>query len=177
MKILMLALTSLALLSTGVAQQNFVMNTGNTPNCTTFEKAKGFDVNFFSIGGTDSISIGAPSGGGAGKLQLGPLVIHKNFDTCSESLLKSFLSSKSAKTITLTEYRTTEGESLAVMQITLTDSFITNYQITNVDTRASSEVINFNYTQACISNTTQNSDGSAGTKTTVCYDVVRNMVF
>ena len=174
---LLTAVLALSLFAIPAMAQEIVVQGGPASSCSTADGTSGFEVSYFALGGTDA-SPSLTGGSGAGKPNLSNLTIHKQFNACSEQLLKDFLKGSHIPVLTLTEYLTNaESKSrIPILTITLNEAFITNYQITNADTLHSSEVVAFSYVGVCISSTAVTPQGAAGAKTTVCYNKATNTV-
>ncbi len=153
------------------------MNTGNTVNCTSAKGETGFEVSSFSVGGSDAVNP-ISKGSGAGKPSLANLVLTKQFDACSEQLIKAFLTATSLPTVTVTQVRATpSGPAVPIMVITLTNAFLINYQLSSGGgTLYPTEALSFAYSGICISSTTLTAQGTAGQTTKVCYNALTNQV-
>ena len=180
MKLLLSVVALVACACPVLAQSgDIVVNTGGSVNCVNVKGESGFDALSYSLGGTVATNL---AGGGvqtAGKPHLSDLAIVKNFDACSEALIRSFLSAKSMPTVTLIHYNrssVSQQPPFAALTITLSNAFINSYQISGAASEHPTETVSFSYTKVCIASITQSPTGTLGTPVRVCYDLARNLV-
>ena len=175
MKSLLCTVAILFIATAAVAQEGaVVVNVGGSINCVTTMGESGFDATSYSLGGTDKKPgpFQAPN-----PPALADLTITKNFDACSENLIRTFLAGKVFPTVTLIQYQNLgKTDHFAALTITLTNGMINNYQITGAPSVLPTESVAFNYSKVCITSITQKPDGSLGSPVRVCYDVAKNIV-
>ena len=178
MKLLLSAVCSVLFVTSAFAQRGaVVVNVGGAVNCVSTKGESGFDATSYSLGGSEATSkVGSSgSGAGAGKLDLSDLTINKNFDACSEQLIRSFLSGKFIPTLTLIQYSAGERP-FAALTITLSTAIINNYQVTGAPDVRPTESLAFTYNKVCVKSVSQKPDGTLESPVTVCYDVARGML-
>jgi type VI secretion system secreted protein Hcp len=175
MKLLLPAVCSVFLVTSALAQRGaVVVNVGGAVNCVSVKGESGFDATAYSLGGTDPTKPGSTSGG-SGKPNLSDLTITKNFDACSEQLIRTFLGGKVIPTVTLIRYSAGEHP-FAALTITLSTAIINDYQVTGAPDVRPTEVLALTYNKVCVKSVTQKPDGSLESPVTVCYDVARGML-
>ena len=174
-----LMLMSMMFLTTSTlsfAAVDYFVSTGSSVNCTTAEGQSGFNILSFSVGGTDAIATGGSTGIASSKPKLSNLVVTKQFDACSEPLIKQFLLGSVIPTVTLTGVRTVGDSSpIPILTITLTNARIDNWQMSGSEENPM-ESVAFAYAQICIAYTPINRDGGAGQPVKVCYNAATNRV-
>jgi type VI secretion system secreted protein Hcp len=177
MKLLLSAVCSVLFVTSALAQRGeVVVNVGGAVNCVSTKGESGFDATSYSLGGTEATSkVGSSSGAGAGKLDLSDLTINKNFDACSEQLIRTFLAGKVIPTLTLIQYSAGEHP-FAALTITLSTAIINDYQVTGAPDVRPTESLAFTYNKVCVKSVSQKPDGSLESPVTVCYDVARGML-
>ena len=164
--------------SSSFAAVDYFVSTGSTVNCTTTEGQSGFNILSFSIGGMDTVTLGGATGAGGSvsKPKLSDLVVMKQFNACSEPLIKQFLLGSVIPTVTLTGIKTVgDGGSIPILTITLTNARIDNWQMSG-SSENPTESVSFAYAQLCIAYTPVNPDGGAGQPIKVCYNAATNRV-
>jgi type VI protein secretion system component Hcp len=176
MKLFLCAVVLLFLVGSAVAQQGaVVVNVSGVMSCVTAKGETGFDATFYSLGGTDGVEKpGAPERNKAPTLA--DLTITKNFDACSEQLIRLFLGSKVIPSMTLIQYSATSRDPFAAVTIKLTNALINKYEVTGAPSVHPTEALDFTYSKMCITSVTQNPDGSLKSPVTVCYDAAANML-
>jgi type VI protein secretion system component Hcp len=169
-----LMLVSVIVLTTSTpsfAAVDYFVDAGVT--CTTVTGEHGFDILSFSVGGVDTVTASTAAGPGAGKPNLSSLVVAKQFDACSEPLIKQFLSASVIPTVRLAGLRV-QGF-VPILTITLTNARISNWQMSGSQ-ESPTESVSFTYAQICIAYTPVSPSGAPGQPTSVCYDSARNRV-
>ena len=159
------------------AAVDYVLSGSGIFSCNDSSHAEpGFPVVSFSLGGSDPSAVSSSTGVGAGKISLSNLSISRSLDGCSETLIRAFLSQAHAPTLTLKAYRaTSSGQPIVVLFITLSNAFVTSYQIQGSDTVTPQESVSFGYSKVTIQSTILKPDGTAGAQTTISYDVTTNV--
>lgn len=159
------------------ASTDITVDTGNTINCVTARGEKGFNIDAWSLSGSDSVVF---SFGGVGRTssrpQISTLSLTKTLDACSAQLQAMFLSAHQLPSFTLTQYRTTADGIQAYVVVTLTDPAMTSYQIQASEDVRAAERVSFTFRKVCLKTTpTQTAHGSLGSSTTICYDRVSDI--
>jgi type VI secretion system secreted protein Hcp len=164
------ALLSLAVASASAQSKGDItinIGAGSAVNCTTAMGESGFNAASWSISGANS-SKGVT--GTAGKTSLAELVVLRTVDTCSEQLVRNFVSGQQFPTLVLTQYGASGGKAFPKMVVTLSNVIIDNYMLGGTTTIRPSETVSFLYSKVCIATTPVNLDGSLGQAVSVCYN-------
>jgi type VI protein secretion system component Hcp len=143
------------------------VGTASSLNCTTTTGESGFNAASWSISGSNSKKA---TGGAAGKTSLAELVVNRNVDTCSEQLVRNFVSGQFFPTLVLTQYGATGQRIFPKMVVTLSNVFIDNYTLGGTTSVRPTEAVSFLYQKVCIATTPVNLDGSLGQAVSVCYN-------
>jgi len=176
MKLLLSACLSFFLATSALAQNGAVVVNVNGINCTNVEHQTGFNATSYSLGGTVKTGRAEPARN-ARPPALDALSVAKNFDACSEPLIRLFLGSTTIPTLTLIQYSGGgDGRNVPALTITLTNAVMTSYEVTGAPEVRPAEVLTFIYKKVCVTSVGQNPDGSPQSPVTVCYDVARNQV-
>jgi type VI protein secretion system component Hcp len=144
------------------------VGSGSAVNCTTTTGETGFNAASWSISASNSTK--ATPGAAAGKTSLAELVVNRNVDTCSDQLVRNFVSGQFFPTLVLTQYGGTGGKVFPKMVVTLSNVFIDNYTLGGTTSVRPTEAVSFIYQKVCIATTPLNPDGSLGTAVSVCYN-------
>ena len=175
MKLFLSAACSVFLALSALAQRGaVVVNVGSAVNCVSVKGEVGFDATAYSLGGTDLTKPGGP-GGGSGKPNLSDLTVTKNFDACSEQLIRTFLGGKVIPVVTLIQYSAGEHP-FAALTITLNTAIINDYQVAGAPDVRPAESLAFTYNKVCVKSISQRPDGTLETPVTVCYDVAKGLL-
>jgi type VI protein secretion system component Hcp len=177
--LILVSVTILMTSTSAFAAVDYYVNTGSSVNCTTAQGQSGFEILSFSLGGMDTVTIGGATGGAGGvsKPKLSNLVVTKQFDACSEPLIKQFLLGSVIPTVTLTGVRS-GGETevpIPILTITLTNARIDNWQMSGSEENPT-ESVSFAYAQVCVAYTPISPTGVPGQPTKVCYNSTTNKV-
>ena len=180
MKCVWIASTVL-LLSTGLAAQgnSGKGNAGNAAKpqsaigvtlpslvCGTTAGTDAFSVQAWSWGASNSGSVTAGGGAGAGKVNFTDVSVIKGFDGCSPALLGAVAVGKHYPTLTLTQSNS-DG---TVTTLALTDVIVSAWQAGgSVASEAATESVSFNFAKVCLT------DGGSGSK--FCFDAKLNQKF
>jgi type VI protein secretion system component Hcp len=178
MKLLLSACLSLLATTTALAQSGAVVVNVNGISCTNVIRQTGFNATAYSLGGTVKTGrIERPNDpSNARPPSLSELSVAKNFDACSEPLIRLFLGSAVIPVVTLIQYSSGGKEQFAALTITLTNAVMTSYEVTGAPDVHPSEVLLFTYKKVCVASISQNPDGSTQPPVTVCYDASKNQL-
>jgi len=158
-----------------LAQSGAVIVNVNGITCVTGVGQTGFNALSYSLGGT--VKTGQPGSGREAKVpSLQDLMVSKNFDACSERLIRLFLGSTVVPVVTLIQYSPAGGSErpYAALTITLTNALMNSYEVTGAPQVHPTETLDFTYSKVCVSSITQAEDGRLLPPVTVCYDVAGN---
>jgi type VI protein secretion system component Hcp len=181
MKLLLSVCLSVLAIPSALAQSGAVVVNVNGISCINAVHQTGFNATSYSLGGTVKTgrfeqsnaqsnaqsSIRPPS--------LSDLSVAKNFDACSEPLIRLFLGSTVIPTVTLIQYSTGSGERpFAALTITLTNAIMTSYEVTGAPDVHPTQVLLLTYKKVSVISISQNPDGTTQAPVTVCYDAAKN---
>jgi type VI protein secretion system component Hcp len=166
------AVLSLAVSAASAQQKGDItvnVGSGSSVSCTTTMGESGFNVASWSISGSNSAKTSTLTLTDA-KLTLAELVVNRGVDTCSEQLVRNFVSGQLFPTLVLTQYGATGSKVFPKMVVTLSNVFIDNYSLGGTTSVRPTEAVSFIYQKVCIATTPVNSDGSLGQPVSVCYN-------
>lgn len=125
----------------------------------------GVEVAGWSWGAGNTTQPGSPI---VGKPTFNPFLIMKGFDACTIQLLPSLFGGKVFRTITVREYKNSpqDGSPLLNMTVTLTNAYISNYDVGSTDDRGALEAWKFVSERICLKD--------AATSTEACWDLKLN---
>jgi type VI protein secretion system component Hcp len=158
------------------AQGDLTVNTGGSVNCVTATGESGFNIESWTIGGTDAVRFRLGTGGpSVARPVLSDLSISRQMDACSAQLQQKFLMTAAVPSFVLTQYA--RGlKPLATLTITLTKPIMTSYQITGSTGDRPSELVSFTFSKVCLKEQKTKADGSVPTSTEICYDRLENTI-
>ncbi len=131
-------------------------------SCSTTAGTGIFVATAWNFGASNTVSSSGGSGGGVGKANVQDLQVTKTFDACSPLLFGAVVTGKHYKTLTLTQQDRNEAD----IVVTLTEAFVTSYQIGGTDTAPDpAETISFSFDKICI--------GDPQSGNLFCYDKVK----
>jgi type VI secretion system secreted protein Hcp len=131
----------------------------NGLSCTTSAGAGAFAVNSWSWGATNTSS-STGSGGGSGRVDIGDLMIKKNFDACSSALFGAVTNGRAFRTLALVQ-RDRDGNTVA--NVELSNVVVSSWTVGGSARDASpDETVSFQFTEVCIS-------GAGAAR--LCYDL------
>lgn len=157
------------------AQGDLTVNTGGSVNCVTATGESGFNIDSWTIGGTDAVRPGS-GGAGAGRTVLSDLSISRQMDGCSAQLQQKFLMTAAVPSFVLTQY-SRGPKPYATLMITLTNPIMTSYQIAGSTGDRPSESVSFTFSTVCLKEQKPSADGRVPTSTQICYNRLENRIF
>ncbi len=161
------------LLAEGAAVDYFLKIEGIDGESTN-EMHKGqIEIMSFSWGMSNSGSMAAGSGGGAGKVSFGSVRIMTTVSKASPVLFESVATGKHFPTATLTVVNS-EQRGQEYMKVTLSDVLISSYQTGGMSGEAPTESFRLNFAKIEYEYTPQNPDGSMDAPVKAGYDLALN---
>jgi type VI secretion system secreted protein Hcp len=114
-------------------------------------------------------------GGGAGKLNAGPLIFTARASKASPLLLLACASGQHIKSAVLSARRAGAGKGqLDYLTIALTDVLVTSFEVNATTDNGPVDEVSLAFAQIVVDYREQNADGSAGTVTHAGWDVKAN---
>lgn len=161
----------LLLVAPALAQTNLVVNIPGDNTCSTATGEPGFNALSWQLGGSDAGTLNK-----TGVVSLESLSIARNMDACSEKLIKDFVSGTLISSMTLIQYRASGAGSYAAATVTLTNAYISAWQVAGSASATPTEQIAFTYAKMCVSTIAQSATGQLQAPQKVCYDTVNRIV-
>jgi len=143
---------------------------------STDAKHKGeIAVQTFMWGETQSGSVLGGGGGGAGKLNAGPLIVTARASKASPLLLLACASGQHLKSAVLSARRAGAGKGqIDFLTIALTDVLITSFEVNATTDNGPVDEVSLAFAQIVVDYREQNADGSPGGVTHAGWDVKAN---
>jgi type VI protein secretion system component Hcp len=128
-------------------------------NCSTTLGTGVFPALSWTFAASEAVSGTGGTGGGAGKPVLSTLNVTKRADSCSPRLFADVVTGRRVNSVTIVQ----ENNRSETFTVTLSDVFITNYQIGGDQSgELPTEQVSFGFEKICLA------DSQSGTKT--CYN-------
>jgi type VI secretion system secreted protein Hcp len=153
----------------------YVLKIDGIPGESKESKHKGeIDVLSWSWGEQASVSSGG-SGGGAGKVEMGPVHVAAHTSQASPKLLLACASGQHIKEAVLTVARKTKGKRRDFLVIKLTDVLVSSYQVSGAQPESTPlDAFSLDFSKIEMDYTQIKADGSPGTLVKAGWDIKSN---
>jgi type VI secretion system secreted protein Hcp len=141
---------------------------------STDDKHKGqIEIESFSWGLSNSGSMAATGGAGAGKVKFNEFTIKKTTDKSSPKLMQAAASGEHLRSLDLT-LRKAGGTQMDYYVVHLEDVLVSSYSTSGSSGEAPTESIAFNYQKIMFEYTPTNADGTAGEAIKASWNLATN---
>lgn len=161
------------LLAEGAAVDYFLKLEGVEGESTSETHKGQIEIDSFSWGMSNSGSMAAGSGGGAGKISVGSIRMVTAVSKASPMLFEAVVTGKHFPTATIV-VTNTELRGQEFMKVTLTDVLISSYQLVGSSGEHPAESFKLNFAKIEYEYSPQSSDGSMDAPVKAGYDVAAN---
>jgi len=143
-----------------------------TGDVTTANFVGQFEANSFQFG--IGRAVGSPTGASANRETSTPsiseITLSRSYDQASGDLIKEALSGAGKATAVISFVRTDAGGGVVYLEYTLTNVMLSGWSMSSGGDKPA-ESISLNFTKVQIKTTPQKDDGTAGTPSTITYDL------